>query len=119
MPYAHGMKCADLHKSLGERIRTVRKAQNLTQERLAELADLNLSYLSEVERGLANVSLCVVSSIADALGVSLAELFVGMPKGKASDDMLILLQQLQTLNEKQIGIFVKSAQGILAGIQDI
>lgn len=113
------MKCAELHKSLGERIRSLRKEQHISQERLAELADLNLSYLSEIERGLANVSLGVVDSIAEALGVSLTELFAGISKGQASDDILILLHQLQTLNEKQIRAFLKSAQGILDGIREL
>ena len=112
------MKCVDLLKSLGEQIRIIRKAQHITQERLAELADLNLSYMSEIERGLANVSLCIVDSIADALGISVAELLVG-PKGKASDDLLVLLQQVQTLDENQQRIFVKAAKGILSGIRDV
>lgn len=90
----------------------------MTQERLAELADLNLSYMSEIERGLANVSLCVVNSIADALGISVAELLTGMSKSTTSDDLLVLLQQVQTLEEKQQRIFVKAAEGILSGIRD-
>lgn len=118
MPYAHGMKNVDLLKSLGERIKTIRKERKVTQERLAEVADLNLSYMSEIERGQANVSLCIVNSIAEALKVSIAELLAGLPKDKSSDDLLILLQQAQTLDEKQQRIFVKAAKGILSGIQD-
>lgn len=119
MPYAHGMECTDLLICLGERIRTIRKEQNMTQERLAELADLNLSYTSEIERGQANVSLCIVNSIAEALGMSVGELLIGISKGKASDDFLVLLQQVQTLDENQQRIFVGAAKGILAGIRDV
>ena len=56
------MNSADLLTSLGERIRSIRKEHNITQERLAELADLNLSYMSEIERGQANVSLGIINS---------------------------------------------------------
>ncbi len=113
------MKSADLLKSLGGRIRTIRKEHNVTQERLAELADLNLSYMSEIERGHANVSLCIVNSIAEALGISIAELLVGISNGKASEDFWVLLQQVQTLDEKQQRIFVKAARGVFSGIQDV
>lgn len=113
------MKSADLLKLLGERIRAIRKERNITQERLAELADLNLSYMSEIERGQANVSLCIVNSIAEALGTSVAELLVGISQGKASEDFLVLLQQVQALDENQQRIFAGAAKGILSGIRDV
>lgn len=113
------MKSADLLKTLGERIRATRKEHNVTQERLAELADLNLSYMSEIERGRANVSLCIVNSIAEALGISIAELLVGISDGKASEDFWVLLQQVQTLDENQQRIFVKATRGILSGFREI
>lgn len=119
MPYAHGMKCTDLLKSLGERIRIIRKERNITQERLAELADLNLSYLSEIERGQANVSLSVVNSIAEALEISVAELLVEIPRSKTNDELFVLLHQVQSLDEKQQRIFINAAKGVMSGIKDI
>lgn len=113
------MKSADLLKLLGERIRAIRKERNVTQERLAELGDLNLSYMSEIERGHANVSLCIVNAIAEAFGISVAELLVGISTGNASDELLELFQQTQTLDENQQRMFVKAAKGILSGIKDM
>ena len=113
------MNSADLLTSLGERIRSIRKEQHITQERLAELANLNLSYMSEIERGQANVSLCIINSIAEALGMSMGELLVGISKGKANEDFLALLLQVQTLDENQQRIFVKATKGILSGLRDV
>jgi transcriptional regulator with XRE-family HTH domain len=59
----------------GERIRSLRQNRGLSQERLAELAGVHRTYLSSLERGERNVSLDNIYAIADALGVSPAELF--------------------------------------------
>jgi len=46
----------------------------MSQEKLAEKADLNPKYLSEVERGCANISLDALVRIAKALGLRLRDL---------------------------------------------
>jgi transcriptional regulator with XRE-family HTH domain len=59
----------------GERIRALRHDRGLSQERLAELAGVHRTYLSSLERGERNVSLDNIYAIAEALGVSPADLF--------------------------------------------
>jgi transcriptional regulator with XRE-family HTH domain len=59
----------------GERIRTLRQDRGLSQERLAEMAGVHRTYLSSLERGERNVSLDNIIAIAEALGVSPADLF--------------------------------------------
>jgi transcriptional regulator with XRE-family HTH domain len=59
----------------GERIRALRQDRGLSQERLAEMAGVHRTYLSSLERGERNVSLDNIYAIAEALGVSPAELF--------------------------------------------
>lgn len=51
-----------------------RVAKNLSQEALAEKADLHPTYIGLVERSLRNPSLNVSKSLARALGVSLSKL---------------------------------------------
>lgn len=82
------------------------------------MADLNLSYMSEIERGQANVSLCIVNSIANALGMPLPELLGGVPGEIANADFLALMQQVHTLDENQQRIFLKAAHGIISGIRE-
>ena len=115
------MKSPELLTLLGVRIRTLRKAKDLTQERLAELADINLSYMSEIERGQANVSLCIINDIATALGARLSDLFSSteMREGASADQMGELVEAAQALdNQKQI-IFVEAVKGVLNGLQRI
>jgi transcriptional regulator with XRE-family HTH domain len=55
-------------------MRRIRKAKELTQEKVAEAADLHPNYVSSVERGERNISICNIERIAKALGVPMAEL---------------------------------------------
>lgn len=59
----------------GVAVRSLRENQELTQERLAELSDMHVTYISQIERGLKNLSLFNVHRLADALRVSPAEFF--------------------------------------------
>ncbi len=47
----------------------------LSQEKLAELADLHRTYVSDIERGNRNVSLANILKLCDALQVAPAKLF--------------------------------------------
>jgi len=64
----------DLRPALGRRVRELRRALGLSQERLAERADLHWTYVSGIERGLHEPGLNVLSNLAKALQVSLPEI---------------------------------------------
>lgn len=64
-----------VRKRLGENIRSLRTAAQITQEKLAEKADLHPVYISQVERGEKAVSVEAVWKISKALRVSVSELF--------------------------------------------
>jgi transcriptional regulator with XRE-family HTH domain len=60
---------------IGDRIRTARKAANLTQEELARLAEVNLNVITRLERGASrDPHISTLHRIAHALGVSVDEL---------------------------------------------
>ena len=59
----------------GRRIRTLREGIGLSQEQLADKAGIHRTYVGGVERGERNLGLKNVYRIADALGVSVADLF--------------------------------------------
>ena len=66
--------------AFGKAIRTLRKAQGLTQELLAEKADLHVNNVSFVERGLSAPTLDTICALADALGLTVSELAVEMER---------------------------------------
>ena len=61
-------------KKIGEAIRKHRKNARMSQEKLAEQADLHPVYLGEVERGREAVSIRALIRISKALGVRLRDL---------------------------------------------
>lgn len=66
----------DAIRRFGTNVHDLRKARSLSQERLAEMAGLDRTYISQVENG-ANVTLATVYKLANALQVDTAELFRG------------------------------------------
>lgn len=56
--------------ALGKRIREARNKAKMTQEVLAEKADIAVTYLGEIERGEKTPSLEVLISLTDSLGVT-------------------------------------------------
>jgi len=62
-------------KKFGENLREIRIKKNFTQERLANTADIEISQISRIERGIINTSLSQVFVIAKALKVDIKELF--------------------------------------------
>ena len=60
---------------LGRRIRELRHTRGWSQERLAEHAGLDRSYVAGIEVGARNPSLKALDQLATALSVGLSELF--------------------------------------------
>jgi len=63
---------------LGEAIRLYRKQAKLSQEMLAEKADLHPVYISAVERGAKTISMDALMRIAHALKVKVRDLVIGL-----------------------------------------
>jgi ribosome-binding protein aMBF1 (putative translation factor) len=77
----------DVVRQLGIRIRelrTTRSKGRMTQEDLAEKADISVSFLSMIERGERAAHVLTLQRLADGLGVEMAELFQRAPKTKRS-----------------------------------
>jgi len=62
----------------GRRVRKLRSQQELSQEAFAERCGLDRTYVGGIERGERNLALRNINAIAEALGISLAELMRGL-----------------------------------------
>jgi transcriptional regulator with XRE-family HTH domain len=60
--------------AFGAAVRELRERRGLSQEALAERAELQRTYVTEVERGRRNVTLLNVGRLAAGLGVGVGEL---------------------------------------------
>jgi transcriptional regulator with XRE-family HTH domain len=63
-------------KSLGQRIREERRKQNLTLQQISNSTKLSMSFLSQIERDLAQPSVSTLKKIAHQFGISVVNLFM-------------------------------------------
>ena len=78
MPAADESRLATGRLLLGARVRTLRTHAGLQLADLAERAGMSLTFLSEMERGRKLPSLLTLDTVAAALGMTAAELLVGV-----------------------------------------
>lgn len=64
----------DVNLYFGNRIKEERLKQNLSQEKLALEADIDRTYMNDIEKGSRNVSLNIAYKLSKALSISLSNL---------------------------------------------
>ncbi len=114
----------NIRERLGKRIRTLRKAKGLTQEGLGERANLNYKYIGEIERGEVNSSVETLAAMANALDISISQLFedesrLPLDHQLPPKDIQLIKEALPLLNQmfsdceaKDLGL-IKQALAIL------
>ena len=86
--------------AIGARIREARLKKKMTQEQLAEKADIGFYYIGEIERGVKLPSLTVFIQIVEALGVTADSLLKDELTASAEFNNEISAK-LEKLNPKQ------------------
>jgi transcriptional regulator with XRE-family HTH domain len=85
----------EILKVFGKRLRSLRRAKDLTQEQVAERAGLSLQSVGEIERGRGNPTLVNIERLSTALGEDLTALFdlgdIKLSKEQAEKELLELL----------------------------
>ncbi len=69
------MKSENLLKEFGVHLKAIRLEKNLSQEKLALIANLDRTYISGIERGVRNISLINIFKLSEALELPPSELF--------------------------------------------
>ena len=64
--------------AFGRNVARIRDERGFSQDKLAEKADLDRTYLSGIERGVRNPGIKIVIRLADALGVTVDQLCKGV-----------------------------------------
>lgn len=99
--------------AIGQRIRKVRKARNLSQEKIAEAANISITHLSHIENGNTKLSLPVLVAIADALDVRVDSLLYDEPRGGVSiavDEIAAILDACDAKQAAFIADLVRAAK---------
>lgn len=99
----------NLKSKLGLRIKYLRKSQNITQEKLAELINMDITSLSKIETGRNYPQPDTLEKISNALGVEVFNLFTFAENLSAKDYLDGINKNLQILkdNEEKMKLLYK------------
>ena len=77
--------------NIGVKVRVLRKERGLTQEKLAEMAEISINYLSKIENNrIKNVGVLITFRLAKALGVTSGYLMGRLAECSPADKKKIL-----------------------------
>ena len=62
-------KMKNIHREVGGRIRLLRSAKGISQEKLAEVCGLNRSFMGQIERGETNFTFATLKKVVTGLRV--------------------------------------------------
>lgn len=65
----------NLQRKFGLVLKQIRKEKGFSQESLANTADIDRTYVSDIEKGEKNISLRIIEKLCNTLQVSLSEFF--------------------------------------------
>jgi transcriptional regulator with XRE-family HTH domain len=65
----------DLIENFGNKIKALREQKEYSIEYLANIANIDRTYISDIEKGKRNVSLLIIEKLSKALEVNIQELF--------------------------------------------
>ena len=100
---------------LGARIKEMRKLRGLSQEKLAEMINIDPKHLSRIEVGRSFPSMDTLDKIAKALRVDLKDLFEFSHHGKTSNEMRREIGNLlkETDKEEKMRLILKVVRSIV------
>ena len=85
------------YKIVGKNIKYYRKQKNLTQEQMAESLELSVGFISQLERGIAKMSLDTLIDLCDILDCSAGDILDSAHincRDQMSEDLLSLYEQI-------------------------
>lgn len=86
------MDKTELMKIIGQNLKKYREASGLTQEALAEIADISTPFYANLERGKKGMTVFVLRNLADALGVNVSSLLYEESENDSLHNIEILLK---------------------------
>ena len=104
---------SDALAKLGRRVRHFRTAKGLTQEKLAELCDLSTTYISELERGKANITITVLEKVAASLGITATDLLANEHEAERGVLVKEIVQFLDTADDGKVRTLYRMMKGVL------
>jgi transcriptional regulator with XRE-family HTH domain len=97
----------EIKKLIGKRIKELRQNKKLSQEALAERADINAKYISRIELGMENPTLDLFIKLSKALKVEMWEMFDFHHQVNDKELRKLLYDQAKTTDPQKLRIAFK------------
>lgn len=95
----------DPEASIGEQLRDLRKARNLTLKEVSQAAGISVGYLSQIERNHSRLPIGVLKKISDALGVHMNWFFQQSNDGATAErDVVVRANNRRRMSFTGLGI---------------
>lgn len=102
------------YSEIGERIREERHKQNLTQEKLAEMAEISESFMGHIERGGRTLSIETLVKISNALNLNIEYIIRGEHNYKPDMLPTEIIDALNRMNASQRKVFLNMMKTLAA-----
>lgn len=98
----------NMRKQLGQRIQRIRKSKGLSQEKLAEMLDISINALSNVETGRSFMGLPNIEKLIDVFDIYPYELFIF--DKEPGEDVIYddLIKKIELLKDNRKKLFILS-----------
>lgn len=98
--------------SIGKRISNTRKERGYTQEKLAELANISIQFLSDIENNKKSMTITTLKNLADCLNVTTDFIIYGKTNSEKTSAIHATLDTLSDIEKKQaeklLNIFIET-----------
>lgn len=105
----------NLKVKLGQRIKFLRKSCNITQERLAEMINMDITSLSKIETGRNYPQPETIEKISKALNVDVSQLFLFKTLDSKEEYIDAINKNIQFIseNEEKLKVLYKISESLL------
>ncbi len=105
---------SNIQELFGKKLRHIRQAKGMTQEALAELSNLSIQFIGEIERGKRNPSLTSIQNLASALDEPVPSFFDLEEFRLSTEDIRAkLLQQIENADNEELHLLYAVSNIIL------
>lgn len=100
------------YKDIGKRVKRERDGSGMTQEKLAELVNISVTHMSNIENGNTKLSLPVLMDIANALGCDADALLFGNLNNNKNAAAVYLSNLLEDCTQSERVIIIDTIQSL-------
>lgn len=88
--------------AIGKSLKKHRLEAEISQENLAFEADVDRTYISQIERGVANPSVIALANLCFVLGITLSELFESVTLSLPPDDEIRRTNRVRSVPKSRL-----------------